>query len=1208
MKKNAGSGGFRGMKSPRMMIFPKTALMLLMCLLVLDTMAFSQHKKFDISFREVPIAEVLQYLRQVSDYNFLYDSDALKRLGLVTVEKNNVDLEEVLKHCFKGSPFIYLIEDELVIIREESTKQLQQTEKSKKLVGTVTDVDGNPLPGVTVQIRKTTWGTVTDAAGKYQLEIPDVKNLVLVFSFVGMQKLEITYKGESAVNVTMQEDITQIDEVVVTGYQVVDKRYSTSAISSVRAEDILVAGMNSIDAALEGRIPELLLMSNSGEVGATPKIRIRGTSTLLGNREPLWVLDGIVLTDPVRVDPTELNNPDYINVIGNAIAGINPQDIERIDVLKDASATALYGTRAANGVIVVTTKKGRSGKARVSYNHSSKLTLRPRYSDRDINLMNSRERVWFGKELTDIHYVFPEGMVMVGYEGAAWRFQTGQTNYRQFMDEIKYYEEVNTDWFRELTQDAYSQGHNLSISGGNEDVRYYSSVGYDREEGVSKSTYTERYTAMVNLNTQLFQKLRVGFQLNGNVQKKNHQMEAINAMDYAYNTTRALPCYNEDGSLFFYENRYFSHAQSPDKKFLFNIVNEIENSSNMYDGHGVNARLDLRYDIMKGWNVNVIGAFNRSSTLQEKWWGEKTQYVAMFRNAEYTEKPTVKDDYCELPYGGILMTAQTVSQGYTLRAQSDFSRAVGKDMEHLLAVAVGFEVSSSKYRSDSEENRGFVKERGLQFVEDISLEDFPGYARWLKNNHPVISENLTNMLAGYATFSYSYQNHFTLNVNARFDASNKFGSRSNEKFLPVWSLSGMWNGKENLLKDVHFISNLQLRASLGLQGNMLDDQSPNLIIRQGVIDPFYGENTSSVARFPNPNLSWEQTKSLNLTLDIDMLDSRLAMSGTYYLKKTKDCFTDMEVSPLNGLNTYTMNNGNLRNSGYSLSVSGLPVRTKDFTWRFSAFWSGNYNKVEAEIADEYSVASYLDGKALVDGKSVSTFYSYKFLGLNPQNGVPVFDDYEERRHLLEGKSLDETVQMVLKESGQREPKFFGNLSTSLNYKGWALSASFTYSLGSKVRLFSLYSPVLSGIKADANVRKEFVNRWLVPGDEKITNIPVIMSPADPDYKNYSDHYSTEPGVNVTKFASNIWDMYDKSDIRVVSGNYLKCTSLTLRYSFNDKLLHKTPFSSAYISFNTMNLFTISARELKGQDPTQAGFDKPNLSVRPAYSLGLNVSF
>lgn len=1181
-----------------------------MCVFITNITASTlAQKTMTVSGNQMTLKKIFFEIKKQTGYTVVYNNHRLNVERSVKVDFKDESIESVLNYILKGTGLTYELVDDFIIL--SSMQAVQQ--EGVRIVGKVTDEKNVPLPGVTIIVKGLTLGTVTDKDGRYALTLPKMDNLSLLFSFIGMETQEVKYRGKETIDVVMKESSEQLEEVVVnTGYQVINTRNLTSSVSSVKAEDILVAGMTSIDIALEGRIPDLLLMSNSGEVGATPRIRIRGTSTLLGNREPLWVLDGIILTDPVRVDPNDLNNPDYINIIGNAIAGINPQDIDRIDVLKDASATALYGTRAANGVIVVTTKKGRSGKARLSYNHTSKLTRRPRYTDRDINLMNSQERVRFGRELTDIHYIFPEGMVMVGYEGAFFRYQTGETDYEQFMNEVEYYEKVNTDWFDILTQDAYSQGHNLSISGGSSDMRYYASIGYDREDGVSKTTYTERYTALINLDTELFGRLRLGLQLNGNMQKKNHLMETINTMDYAYNTTRALPCYNEDGTLFFYENRYYSHANNPGRKYRFNILNEVNNSSNEYDGEGLSARLDLKYRVMDGWDVNVIGAYNRSSTLQERWWGEKTQYVAMLRDAEDGEKPLTDAEggYCELPYGGVLKTTNSISSGYTFRVQSDFRRLLGEDAKHLITVSMGFEANSSEYKIYSDEKRGFMKDRGLQFTDavGITLSDYAFYESWIKQNHMTIGNNLTNMLAGYATVSYSYGNHFTLNANGRFDASNKFGDRSNEKFLPVWSVSGMWNGKENLFKRVKFVSNLQLRASFGVQGNMLDDQSPNLIIRKGTINATYGENVSNVKRFPNPNLRWEQTNSLNLTLDLELFDSRLSLSGSYFLKKTKDCFTDVEISPLNGFSSYVMNNGNLTNKGYNLGISVIPVRSNDFNWRINAYWSGNFNEVEAQTVEEYRISDYLDGRALMKGKPVGTFYSYKFLGLNPSNGVPMFDDWEERRHQLEGKPLNEVVQLVLEDSGSREPKFFGSFSTSLTYKNLGISASFVYSLGAKIRLFSLYSPIIDGVASSANVRKEFVNRWQVPGDELETDVPVILSPADAEYRNYREHYCKEPKSDIASFASNVWDMYDRSNLRVVSGNYLKCNSVTLRYNFTPQLLQKTPFSSVYLTLNATNVFTISAKELKGQDPTQAGFAKPNLSIRPAYSLGLNVSF
>ena len=1094
-------------------------------------------------------------------------------------------------------------------------KTMEQSQQQKELLlrGLVTDKDGLPLPGVTIQVKGTDQGTITDADGEYYLMVKGVEKPVLVFSYIGMETQEVTYgKGKHRINVKLKESQQLMEEVVITGYQVLDKRTKTSAITSLKMEDIILPGVTSIDQMLEGRVPEMTFTLNSGEVGATPRLRVRGTSTLLGNREPLWVLDGIVMSDPVDVDPEDLNNPDYLNIIGNAIAGINPQDIERIDVLKDASATALYGTRAANGVIVVTTKKGRVGKPTLSYNHTSKITRRPRYTDRNINLMNSQERVQFGKALADQHYVFPTNMPLVGYEGALNRLHNREIDYDTFLDEVTWFEQVNTDWFDVLTRDSYSHSHSLNINGGSEVIRYYASLGYDRDNGVLNTTYSERYTVTTKMDVNLSKKLLLSMKLNGNVQKKNHLVSTVDAMDYAYNTTRALPCYNEDGSLYYYDRRRggYNHGHGS-KDLRYNILNEIDNSSSGYDGKGLQVDLNLKYNILPTWDVTAVGSYSVSSTLQEDWWGDKTAYVAALKNGEYEDKPIPGEDgKCVLPYGGILKTRNSDTENLTFRLQSNYRKLFGKNEEHLITALLGYEANMRRTKVMDNEERGYLKERGMQFVDISTLDvnDYPLYKEWLLSNHPSLTRGLTNQLSFYLSLSYSYQDYFTLNLNGRTDASNKFGSHSNERLLPVWSASGMWNIRETLFKDMEWLSEARLRMSYGMQGNMLDGQTPNMLLSQKPLDSYYNENVSKVDQFPNPNLKWEETKQTNIGLDLGFFDGRLNISGNFYYKKTDNLFTWVNVAPTNGMTSYLMNNGSVENIGFSVSLAATPIRTRDFYWRLSTHYSSNKNTVHTDAVENYKLSDYLAGTAIVSGEPIGTFYSYKFLGLNAQNGTPVFDDFIDRKHLLEDKSLEDVVRMVMTDSGSRDAAFSGNLFNTFSYKGLSLSFNLSYSLGSKVRLFALYSPVISGVSSDKNVRKEFVNRWQVPGDELRTNIPALISRSDENFTRYNTHWSQEQGNKTKVFANSLWDMYDNSDIRVVSGDYLKLSSLTLSYSLQKSLLKKTPFSSASISFSTQNLFTIAAKELKGQDPSQAGFSKPNLSIRPTYTFGLNVAF
>ena len=1192
-------------------------LFLSVCVLLLwqATLWAQASVKVTLERQNASLNEVLQEASKQTGVDILYNRNLVEGMVVKEIKVTDKDLRAFLDDLLPQFKLTYSFDNNIVVVRKADATTMPERVVVK---GHVTDMKGNPLPGVSVILKGTTVGTASNADGDFELPLTRRDDIVLIFSSIGMKRMEHPVKDPNVfLQIKLEEDVTELQEVDVvvnTGYQEIDRRHLTSAVSSVRAEDILNAGMSTIDQALEGRIPDLVLMTNSGEVGATPRIRVRGTSTILGNREPLWVLDGIVLTDPVDIDPEELNDPDYVNIIGNAIAGINPQDIERIDVLKDASATALYGTQAANGVIVVTTKAGHVGKLQIKYNHSSQFTRRPRYTDKNIYVMNSQERVQFSKDLINLHYKFPSNMEMVGYEGAWYDWQNGAITYDEYLEQVKRFETVNTDWFKLLTHDAYSHKHTLSVSGGNEQVRIYGSFGYNRDDGVSNHSYVDRYTVLFKADASFNEKLRVSVNVNGNVQKKDHVPSEIAAIDYAYNTTRALPAYNEDGSLYYHLTQD-AYGTTSANSFRYNILNEIDNSSNTYNGTSIMATLTARYNIKPLWNVTLTGSYSYSSTKQETWWGEETNYIARLRNAELEDGPIEGDPECLVPYGGLLTTTNSEAESAMFRLQNNLSVYLDEAQSHMISSALGYEVTTTKNTASTIERPGYFKDRGMQFVAlGDALEDFPGLIDYYGEGYQQLTNSLTNKISGYLTLSYSYKYHFTLNVNGRFDASNQFGSRSNEKFLPIWSVSGMANLKDIFAYYQNWLSEARIRVSYGHQGNMIDGQTPNLLIRQGTVSTVYdGEYYATVSSLPNPNLKWEKTAQTNVGFDLSLWDGRLSANGDYYYKKTTDLFTAVNVAPTNGVSSYTMNNGVMINKGGSIQLSGYPIDKKDFRWYMSAYYSVNFNDVRTDVAENYILEDYLGGTAVVNGQSISTFYSYKFMGLNPENGAPMFDDWEDRWHLLVGKDLEKVVTLVLEDSGTREPKFSGNWNNTFVYKNLSLGLNFSYSLGSKVRLFEMYGPIMNGVSAATNVRKEFLDRWKVPGDEKRTVYPSIISPSDPDYSRYTSHYSAADravGANsgVPKFATNVWQMYDDSNLRVVSGNYLKLQSLVLRWRMPVNLLKKTPFTQFDISFNTHNCFTISAKELKGQDPTQAGFADAGLSVRPSYTIGLDIAF
>lgn len=1105
----------------------------------------------------------------------------------------------------------------------QTTATTQTAAQDHVVSGMVFDKTGEPLVGANVRVTlgRKVWTAQTDSKGAYRVKLPvgtSTAGLSISASYLGMKRQTKSGRSNVAHYDFMLDDHSQsLGEAVVTGYGTISTREKTSAITSLKMEEILMPGMTSLEQALEGRVPDMVFMQNSGEVGATARMRIRGTSTLIGNREPLWVLDGIPLSDPVDVTNEQLNDPDYINYIGNAISGINPQDIERVDVLKDAAATALYGTRAANGVIVVTTKKGEPGPPRITYNSQFKFTARPRYSDRNIYLMNSQERVQFGQELMNLHYTFPNHMTMVGYEGAYHRFVTGQTDYNGFLAEVQRAETVNTDWFKLLTHDTFNHNHTVALSGGSETARYYASLGYNREEGVQLHHNNDRYTASLNMQTRIAKVIQANIRLNANVQKKTQLPGEIDLLGYAYGTTRALPAFNNDGSYFFYQRHAYNVGTDKNEqyKYAYNILNEIENAEKLYSSNGIMAALDLTYRFKTLLDLTLTTSYQRTHSDNSTWFGEKSNYAAQLRNAEYGQAP-IPGDYglSDMPYGGVYNTGTNVNENFTLRAQANFRHALGEKKQHLLSASLGYEMNISNTDGFSENTRGFFKSRGLKYV-NMTAEEmnrFPKYASWVAHNHPTLRADKTHRLSGYAIFSYSYGSLFSLSANTRFDASNKFGSRSNEKFLPVWSASGMLNLKSLLLRQYDAVSDLRLRTSFGKTGNMVDNQTPNLLLRQESLDTYYGENVAKVDALPNPYLRWEQTDQWNVGVDASLFDYRLTVGVDAYYKHTKDAFDNTLVSPFNGVENYVMNGSDITNSGFSINLSAYLLKTRDWSWLVSANYSVVYNSINTKTANKYKIEKYLNGTAIMDGKSIGTFYSYNFIGLDPQNGLPLFDDYRDRQHLLEGQPLDRIMERVGVVSGSREPNFAGSFYSTLRYQQWSLSASFNYALGNKIRKFALYKDVLDGVSSENNVRKEFTHRWRKPGDERHTQLPSLISPSDPAFGENRYHWSAATPAatqGFEAFADNYWMMYDNSNARVVSGSYLRLSNLALRYQFTRKQLKGLPFSNLAFDAAMTNVFTLKSSALEGQDPTQSGFSlQTSLSLRPSFTFGLRVSF
>lgn len=1180
--------------------------------IVLQVSAASFAQTVRMTGKQQSLKAIFEQVEQQTGKVTLFSNNELDMNKVVRVETGNFTLENLYSTLLRGTNLTFEITDNYVVIRRAKMIPVNdEKQKSVTVTGKVVDTKKQPIPGVTVQIKGISLGTVTDVDGKYRLTIPNLEEFSLLFSFIGMESQEIKYVGKDTIDVVMKEEAEALDEVVVTGYQTINRHELTSAVDVLKMDDIKVAGVSTVDQMLQGRIPGMIFMQNSGQVGAAPKLRIRGNSTMLGSQEPLWVLDGVVLSDPVNVDPSQLNDLDFVNLLGNAISGLNPDDIEEITVLKDASATALYGARAGNGVIVISTKKGKSGPPSVTYSVTGTYTRRPRYTDKAIYLMNSKERIDVSREMIERGIYYSSFDAWTGYEAIIQDYYNGKIDFDEYNEQVGYYETLNTDWFGLICRDAFSHNHTLSLSGGATNVRYYASLGVNDENGTIKGENNKRYSTMLKLSAD-YERFSLQFQVQGNVSTRDYNPSELGVMDYAYNTSRAIPAFNQDGSRYFYPR---ANAYST---YDFNILNEMENSADKTKGSAINTQAHLRFNMLKDLRLEATLSYAVSNTNQETYFTENTYYVDQLR-ADKTER----NDLC--PLGGELREINTRNVTWMGRLQANWSKNIGKDGSHSLSASAGVEANSQKYNTFNITRRGFSLERGKTFL-SIPTTYTMYYASFMQSSAALgtFNESLSNTLAWYAMVGYGYDNRYLFNVHMRTETSNLFGTRANDEFMPIWAVSARWNMKRDVLKSVSWIDDISLRGSFGYQGNMLSNQTTDMIIQKGGTDYRYG-NTSTVVNFANPDLRWEKTASTNVTLDFSLLNNKINGSVSYFYKKTKDAFMTKTVSEINGVTSYVINSGTLENKGVELSFNFTPINQanigggkRGFVWRIDPQLGqvlnnlinkaiNNRNNV---LRDEITYDDMLTGNVEFADTPLNTFYSYRFKGLSGEDGSPIFYGTEEE---LKEEYMEKYSQMekedvflaVMEKSGRREPYIQGGISNYLGYRNFSLSFNLTYSLGNKVRLLKLCSDygVTTPYPQD-NMRKEFVNRWRKPGDEMYTNIPGLKTNTS-NVTNWWEEYAAA----AYKFAGSVYEMYDNSNLRVVKGDYLRLSTLSLRYNVEDRICEKLGLKSAYINLTGTNIFTWADKRLRGQDPMQSGTTaNVNISVRPSFSCNISVTF
>ena len=1049
----------------------------------------------------------------------------------------------------------------------------------------VSSEDGEPIIGASVTVQGTKTGAVTDVNGKFTLSVAAGKKIVV--SYIGMTSQ--TLSPSQGMVVKLSPDNTTLGEVVVTGLQQMDKRLFSGATTKIDASKAKLDGMADISRSLEGRAAGVSVQNVSGTFGTAPKIRVRGSSSIFGSSKPLWVVDGVIMEDITDVDASSLSSGDAKTLISSAIAGLNADDIESFQILKDGSATSIYGARAMAGVIVVTTKKGRAGQSHISYTGEYTLRLKPSY--RNFNIMNSQDQMEVYQELQQkgyLNYAETANAMNSGVYGRMYQLlseydatkgQFGLENTEEAKNAyLRAAEYRNTNWFDELFSNSIMHNHSVSASGGTDKGQYYASLSAMYDPGWYKASKVQRYTA--NVNTTYNFSRHLGINLIGNASYRKQKAPGslsrsidpvsggvsrefdINPYSYALNTSRTLD-----------PREYYTRNYAN-----FNIFNELENNYMDLNVHDFRVQGSIDYKPIDKVKLTVLAAIKSASSGMEHIVKDNSNQALAYRAMATTtirdNNPhlyTNPDDQFALPittldYGGIYDRTDNSFFGWDTRLSASYNDVYNDT--HIVNLYAGMETNCV------DRKQTWVRGWGMQYEDgEIPFFNYMAFKKWQEQgtDYYTMSNTHIRSLAYFGTGTYSYKGRYQVTGTFRYEGTNYLGKATSARWLPTWNLSGAWNAHEegwfaNVFKET--LTHATFRLSYSLTG----DRPPvtnSLPVFTATVPwrPFTTIQEKGYSQeLGNSDLTYEKKREFNFGLDLGFLNNRINLTADFYWRRNKDLIGYVN-SPLYG--AYNLANvASMKSNGVEFSLSTTNIKTKDFSWETSFIYSWTHN----EITDLYSQARIIDlvqgtGYSMV-GYPVNSIFSIPFAGLNHE-GLPMFYD-EDGNLTISGIYLQERDPEklgFLKYEGPAEPTTIGSLGNVLRYKNWDLNIFVTYSFGNKVRLEPVFSKKYDDLDA---MPKEFRNRWVHAGDEYKTTVPVIAS---------ARQNKNDPELGIA------YNSYNYSSERIAKGDFIRMKEISLGYTFPGKWVSRLGISNLALKLQATNLFLIYAdKKLNGQDP------------------------
>lgn len=1064
--------------------------------------------------------------------------------------------------------------------------------QERTISGTVMDGDlkGEPLIGATVSYGETkvVSGTITDYDGRFTLTVPKETKTIKV-SFVGYDSKTISLPpNKSVYNVTLSPSSNVINEVVVTGYQQIDRRKLTASVATLNISDETVGAVKNIDQALAGQISGLSSVTASGAPGAPVKIRIRGTASINGVQEPLWVLDGIPLegTEIPAID----NLNDIDDIYQTSIAGINPSDIDNITVLKDAAATAIYGARAANGVIVITTKKGKEGRPVVNF--STKLTYSPRASISRLNLLNADEKVNLELDLLGSGYDYREHKGGVAnildemgefdiYKTGGWDALSAAAQSR-----INRLRTINTDWNDILFRNAFNQEYNASVSGGSERAHYYAALGYYDEQGTVKGVENNRFNLTLKSDFKINKMLKLGASIFANQREQESFLTDTGGFtNPVYYSRMANPYFEPfaaDGSYNYDQNVQGRESMAPD----FNIFEERDNTSKQRTDRSVIAIIDGELKFSPQLKLtSQVGVQYDTYTLK-RYAGQDS--YAMRKEKEYATYIVNGVQQTIFPEGGTSKQTEYNNLQWLWKAMLEWNQRF-KEI-HNVEVMLGTEVRHNEAQSLYSAVYGYDA-RTLTSQPVI----FPSQS--VAELYPLHQETHVEQafVSWFATGSYTLLNRYTFGGSIRFDGSDVFGVAKKYRYLPLYSVSGLWRVKEEqFLQSANWLNELSFRTSYGLQGNIDKNTSPYLIgtFNRTTVLPGNVETVISTETAPNPSLRWEKTQNINFGVDMAVLKNRIRLTVDYYYRKSSDLI-GMRMLPLEtGFASTTINWASMENKGWEVALHTRNIHSALFTWDTNLNLGFNTNKILNEsVAQNATYPSR-------EGYPVGAIFAYKTKGVDA-DGYPLFVGKDGQLMTAEeflrlnrfGASMltAEEQRAQYTYMGTTDPKVSGGFINNFEYRNWQLGINLMFNLGMKVRVQPSYSPTY--YDRGLNTNHEILKRW-TPQNPNSNMAGLMVSSADriAEYTRYSEY-----------------NLYSMLDTWVRSSNYCRLQSVRIGYRLPKDWLAHYGISSASLSLEGRNLAVISSNYDNYLDPETMGNPYAQPIMR-SFIFGLNITF